>query len=284
MTRIIINADDLGKDEYINQKILHLINEKAVSSATILANGPAYYQVKQIVKQNPQISFGVHLNLDEFKSLTNSEVLIEYGIIDINRNFIKNAIFNVKYFSLDLKNAIKQELTEQIQRVKNDGIAISHIDSHHFIHSIKELFYIIKDLCLLFNINKIRLLPIPSLRTIKLKLSNINEGIKYQSGLIIPKKSDRENYLTKIIIYGLDYLKRIIWCSYVRKYFRTTNKFSSYQAFFQNFYPKKLENKDMTIELMCHPGHYLYSYESELVEQRALNSKLDYKLISYNEL
>jgi hypothetical protein len=66
--------------------------------------------------------------------------------------------------------------------------------------------------------------------------------------------------------------------------FCTTDKFYPFELFYNYFEKLPLKNKIETIELMCHPGHPSYKKESELVENIAINSKLKYQLISYNDL
>ena len=68
--RIIINADDLGISQEVNDAIFGLMAEGKVTSATILANGPAVEEAARRVAEFPECSFGVHLNLTEFKPWT----------------------------------------------------------------------------------------------------------------------------------------------------------------------------------------------------------------------
>ena len=56
-----------------------------------------------------------------------------------------------------LKKAVYNELKSQIQKVLNDGIKISHFDSHEHIHHSPWIFKIITELGKEFKINKIRL-------------------------------------------------------------------------------------------------------------------------------
>ena len=63
MIRIIINADDLGKDSQVNDKISEALQNGFITSSTIMANIELWDEVHKIVDANPKASFGVHLNL-----------------------------------------------------------------------------------------------------------------------------------------------------------------------------------------------------------------------------
>ena len=82
--RIIINADDLGSNETVNDAVFSLMSEKKISSATIMANGPNFDDAVTRSKIYTDCSFGCHLNLTEFKPFTNSQILYDYGIVDEN--------------------------------------------------------------------------------------------------------------------------------------------------------------------------------------------------------
>lgn len=48
---LIINDDDLGMNEIVNQEIARFAGMGAISSTSILTNGQAFSEVEQIVKK-----------------------------------------------------------------------------------------------------------------------------------------------------------------------------------------------------------------------------------------
>ncbi len=68
--RLIINADDLGRSPEANRAIFDLMDRGLVTSATVMANGPYVDEALSRVGHYPRGSFGVHLNLTEFRPLT----------------------------------------------------------------------------------------------------------------------------------------------------------------------------------------------------------------------
>lgn len=276
--KIIINADDLGASKIINSEIEKLIMLGKISSATILSNGPAFNEVKAIVDKYPQISFGVHLNIVEFKSLTNSIVLKKHNLIDDNGNFIYQRIFKIENYTKELLDAIKEEFRIQIKTLISEGINISHIDGHQQCHSIYELYGIIRDLSNEFNIKYIRRkIPPRSL------VYHIKSKLKKEKTLS-PSTSEIENnsktIYFKIYNYITKIFKYILWMYKSKKQFKMTDLFFSYSYFCENVRNIKYKNK--TIELMCHPGLKNYDFETKMIEQGQLIKLIDFSLITYN--
>ena len=60
---LIINADDFGMCHAVNEAILHGFTEGIVSSTTLMAPCPWAPHAMQLLKENPNIPFGVHLTL-----------------------------------------------------------------------------------------------------------------------------------------------------------------------------------------------------------------------------
>ena len=68
--RIIINCDDLGANATVNDSILELMEQRRVTSATLMMNAPAIELAVRRIGNFPYCSFGVHLNVTEFAPLS----------------------------------------------------------------------------------------------------------------------------------------------------------------------------------------------------------------------
>lgn len=251
MKIIIINADDFGINMPVTKEIERMVEDGAISSTTIMANGQCLDEVQRFSLEHPQISYGVHLCLSEFGSITKSPTLFKYGLIDGNGNFIHKQIFKIKKFNEELKQAIKEELIAQIEVVKSLGITISHADSHHHAHTIYPLRKVFSEVLQTTGISKIRL------------------------------GGDPMSLRARIHLYS--WIRRIRLNNYYRSLFKTTNKFFSYSIYL------RIQNKlcdNCVVELMCHPGHQgkIYRDEMGLVEAKEALKENNIKLISYNEL
>lgn len=281
MIKIIINADDLGANKIINNEIERFIKNGLISSATIMANGLDFNGVEKIVRLHPEISFGAHLNLVEFSSLTKSAVFRKYGLTDSNDNFIYQKIFDLR-FTDELLHAIKLELRAQIQKIKDSGINISHFDGHQHCHSIYEIYPIIIQLTKEFKINKIRR-KIPPVSPFK-HILNIFYNKQSGSNIEVVSQYDNKKKSRKTILnYVKRYVQAVIWNFNASKEFKLTDSFYSYKQFCRLAKNKKVVNK--TIELMCHPGLDEFNIESKSLERNELDNYIDsYILISYLDI
>jgi predicted glycoside hydrolase/deacetylase ChbG (UPF0249 family) len=132
--RFIVNADDLGLDNKINAAIEHCMVARRITSASILANGPAFEEGVAIAKRNPHISIGVHLNATEFAPVSGARLspIMEKG-------YFNNTTRSVA-LRASLIWAIAEEFEAQIAKVRAVDLTISHLDSHHHIHTSLQLF------------------------------------------------------------------------------------------------------------------------------------------------
>ena len=246
---LIINSDDLGMSQTVNDAIFSLMDQNLLSSATIMSNGNAFEDAVKKATEYKDKSFGIHLNITEFAPLTDITVFNEHKMIKNNQfnGFVPHFLFNKA-----LSDAIYQELEAQVMKRLDCGIKISHIDSHHHIHTYPHLFPVLKKLQKKFRLDKVR------------------ATMNYYTGSYSPNLFKR--------------VAKACWNIALRKYQRTitTDYFSCVEIFFSDEFVKGLSGK--TLELMCHPGSDLYKHEIDMLieHQKIINSR--FKLISYNEL
>lgn len=132
---LIINADDFGKDSLTSKAIVECFKLGFCSSTTIMANMPDFEEAAQMAfDQKISGMVGMHLNLTEGFPLTD-------GMKMLPRFCSKDGQFNLSrkrpVFSLGSseRSALAKEIKEQIRKCRRHGIKISHIDSHHHIHT-----------------------------------------------------------------------------------------------------------------------------------------------------
>lgn len=269
MQKLIINADDLGFNQTANEAISKCLDAGVITSSTIMAAGRAIDGVKEIVMQHPEASFGVHLCLDEVRPISAIEVFAKYGGLDSNDIFIKGWYKDLKPNN-ELVEAIYEEWRAQIEHILSLGMPISHLDSHHHVHSLPYLKEVLLRLSHEFKINKVRLpLFIPPLLRRHMKLSA--NPIAFQS-------KEKEGKIEKIMKYLMGLTAKNNELKWMKASFKTTDFFCHADTFFNN--AKVLERYE-TIEIMCHPGHPAYEEETNML------FKFDFgeiQKISYKEL
>ena len=154
--RIIINADDFGQTESCTKAIYEAFESGLITDTTMVANGDAM-ELAFTLASKMQGRVGVHLNLTEGTALTPE--------IQQNPKFVSHGRFT-DYFKgrgtyfLHLSKKDRQdlytELTAQVDRLMDEGIEISHVDSHHHIHCNWMLAPIIFRVCREHSIYRIR--------------------------------------------------------------------------------------------------------------------------------
>jgi chitin disaccharide deacetylase len=154
--KIIVNADDLGISETVNEAIFQGMQRGTVTSATMLSNGPAVRAATQQLHLFPNCSFGVHLNLTEFEPLCSGSVTALAAILDQNKCFKGNSIREVG-IGLPMLRAVFREWCSQIENLIRLGVEPSHLDAHHHVHTIPQLLPVLAALRRRYQINKVRI-------------------------------------------------------------------------------------------------------------------------------
>lgn len=287
--RIIINSDDLGMSADVNAAIEKAIREGCISSSTIMANAPAFEDAVRIAKQYPQISFGLHLNIDEFTPLTDSSVFQKYGMINEDGTFKKEYLLKTESSINDeLMDSIYNEWKAQIEKVIKAGIIPSHLDSHEHTHGIFDLQPILVKLMKEYGFTKVRRQPFSSmLNMIMVRLLHLNpatqsEPISQPENIPATKN---HSFIYRRLRQLLDGRRHSQWIRNMKKgEFGMTDFFDGYQMFC-SCYPRLYKYKIMgTIELMTHPGHQGYKAETEMLMNKELQRVCQYELINYNQL
>jgi predicted glycoside hydrolase/deacetylase ChbG (UPF0249 family) len=133
--RLIVNADDLGADGARNAGIFEAIREGAVTSASLLANGPALREALPQIRslEKKKISWGIHLNLSEGNPLSpDLGVLAAKG--GCFRGKARAHAILMGRGNAELEEEVKRELEAQIRALEETGIRISHLDGHQHVH------------------------------------------------------------------------------------------------------------------------------------------------------
>lgn len=136
MKRLIVNADDFGYCEAVNTAILRTYTSGIVRSTTMMANMPGFDHAVSLAKANPGLKIGVHMTMTCYKPvLTTHKTLVdEHGYFDKSKK---------DEFDLD---ELYAEFKAQIEKVKQAGIEITHLDSHHHVHTFDRLQPVIERL------------------------------------------------------------------------------------------------------------------------------------------
>jgi chitin disaccharide deacetylase len=239
--KLIIHADDLGKSESVNEAIFALMAESKITSASILANGPAFEDAVRNSRRFPQCSFGVHLNLSQFRPLQPIPALTS---LLVNGEFRPSPRLHL--VSASLRHAIAAEWTAQVHRLRDAGVEITHIDSHHHAHTRFSLLPILEQLCREHRIRRVRI---------------------------------RHTFNRKPLGWRIDHR---LYNAFLRSGFTCTDEFGPFSAFAG--VSSRLPSSS-TVELMVHPGHPRYEDETGMLSRLMDdNFRAKYQCITHREL
>lgn len=252
MNAVIINADDCGINKEVDAEIERFIQLGKITSTTVMANMDDLEGAKNLYDlYKDNISFGVHVNLTNGEPLTKSQALLDYGYYkeEDGKVLLNGYPFINKQIPKYLHQDIINECVAQINRVRDAGIEVSHIDSHHLMLTSKSMV-------------------------------NMTPSVLKRTG--VKKMRRARNYIGK---KNVSFYVRQAWFLYMKlmaKNVRSTDWFDMFISFYnqtkEGFYMKG------SIELMAHPGG-CYPEEDELILSSDYKKLFaGYKLINYNQL
>jgi len=131
---VIVVADDLGGDEGRNAAISAALRAGLVDAASVLVNGDGFAEAAELVR--PFASHvGVHLVLTEGDPLTERMRSLRRFCDGDGR--YRPWRGDERAFRLDSaeRAAVTAELRAQIETARRAGLAVSHLDSHHHVHT-----------------------------------------------------------------------------------------------------------------------------------------------------
>lgn len=136
---LIINADDFGRLESINEAIEYGFAHKILDRTTIMVTEPWVTDAINRAKKNDFFhKVGLHLNLDQGRPLTEDIKNIDV-FCDNDGNFnarFQNSIgTKLTFRDQRIKQACRCEIEAQIQKYVSWGFPLMHIDSHHHVHT-----------------------------------------------------------------------------------------------------------------------------------------------------
>jgi len=140
--QLIITADDLGISPQTNEAVSRACDNGILTSASLLANGPAMDGAVACLRSRPQFGAGVHLCLTSMRAVlpaTTLPLLVDeqgrfrHGFLGIWR-LMKSR------HQREAGHQINAEFQAQIEKVLAAGLAIDHLDSHQHVHMIPGVF------------------------------------------------------------------------------------------------------------------------------------------------
>jgi predicted glycoside hydrolase/deacetylase ChbG (UPF0249 family) len=133
--RLILNADDFGLTPGINRAIAELHAAGVLTSATLMANGPAFDDAVAHAHSHPTLAIGCHIVLTD--GIPVSEPSRIPTLLGPGRHSFRSSL---THFIRDLllhrinPEEVTREAHAQIEKITAAGIPITHLDTHKHTH------------------------------------------------------------------------------------------------------------------------------------------------------
>lgn len=146
--RVILNADDLGLSRTVNDAVFAAVDAGVCTAASLLAVGPAVEDALRRARAR-KMAVGVHLALTELAPLTGG----------LGRLLAPDGTFGPRAFA-DIgpadAAAVLAEWTAQVDRVRQAGLVVDHLDSHQHVHHRPALRRVLAALCEHVGVRRVR--------------------------------------------------------------------------------------------------------------------------------
>jgi chitin disaccharide deacetylase len=242
---LIVNADDLGWTDGVNRGIVEAFHHGIVTSASLLANRAAFAGGVEAARSAPALGVGVHLNLSDgapvaaremVTSLLNDDGELASGPESLLLRRVRRGL---------LLTEVETEWDAQIQKVRDAGIAPTHLDGHKHVHMLPGLFEIALRLAKRHGIGAIR---------VSLEASSLRKALSWGStrhAVLVMKQGVQAR--------GLKLLARDARVQADRAGISTSDYFCGIaqtgELTRQGVEQLLKSLPDGTTELVCHPGY-----------------------------
>jgi predicted glycoside hydrolase/deacetylase ChbG (UPF0249 family) len=139
--RLIVTADDVGLHRGMTEGAIRAHREGVVTACSLVANGVAFYDAVERLRDVPSLEVGVHLTLVEERSLTGMRVPNSYVGFLLGQKDVA---------------AIERELRAQIERVLAAGLRVTHLNGHQHVHMWPHVFAVVTRLTDEYGIGYVR--------------------------------------------------------------------------------------------------------------------------------
>ena len=156
--RIVLHADDFGASADTVRATIECFEQGALTSASIMPAMPATAEAVEFARAHPDLDVGVHLTFvgegDERPLSPPDEIP---GLVDEHGRFLATRTIRLRALARRLPvEQIAGEMTAQISAVRDQGVEISHVDSHRHVHKLPSFREALARVLPAFGIERVR--------------------------------------------------------------------------------------------------------------------------------
>lgn len=153
---MIVVADDFGADEGTNTAIAAALDAGLVDAASVLANGSGFAEAAELGRSFAG-RVGVHLVLTEGAPLTEAMRGLPRFCDGEGRYRLWRGPERALRLGVSERLVVAAELRAQVEAARRSGLVVSHLDSHHHVHTEPALASVVIALAHEFGIGRVRL-------------------------------------------------------------------------------------------------------------------------------
>jgi predicted glycoside hydrolase/deacetylase ChbG (UPF0249 family) len=156
MRPVVVVADDFGLSPTVNAGILEAFRRGLISSASLIANMPGFdAAVAAAGDRGLTDRLGAHLNLSEGQALSGE--IRECPRLCTADGVLRWKHRNVWHLDGLEKRGIAAEWRAQLRKIRDAGLAPTHLDSHHHVHTAMAIGMIAITVAREFEVPTVRL-------------------------------------------------------------------------------------------------------------------------------
>ena len=140
---LVVNADDLGLTPGVNVGIFDAHDRGILTSASLFASAPATADAVRRAWARPSLGLGVHLTL-----VDGTPMLPPHRVPSLVEDDGRFRASWKPFIVACLRGRValeevERELTAQIDRIRSEGVRLTHLDAHKHVHAFPPIFRIV---------------------------------------------------------------------------------------------------------------------------------------------
>jgi len=154
--RLIVNADDFGRNEAVNLGVAEGFRRGIVTSASLVATGPAFEAAVALAAELPGLGVGIHLVANEYPPVL-PPAEIPRLVNSEGRFYSRARQFQRMAVDPRIRGDLMLEWDAQIAKIVHAGIKLTHIDGHGHCHAHPAAASVVLKLAQRYGIKHVRL-------------------------------------------------------------------------------------------------------------------------------
>jgi chitin disaccharide deacetylase len=155
--RLIVNADDFGRSDSVNQAVIRAHRDGILTTASLMVNESGCDEAVALARENPRLGVGLHLTLLMGHSALAPEKIP--GLVSSRGEFSNSPVGTGMsyFFKRRLREQLRAEIHAQFEKFRATGLTLDHVNGHLHLHLHPTIFRILMEDAEKLGIRRMRL-------------------------------------------------------------------------------------------------------------------------------